>query len=217
MLPERFRLEGSLQHRANGLQPFHRDLLLSMRLQYLHVLFLSRLVVLETLSLPDVKIFDIAKDMLACVVEAMLSRDDLVNSGTGLIWKVSHYGLPAAGIILLFLLNDQKNTAVRPSYHQELQNLSVLAAEVQKGSLVKSSEPSSSLLLKATATIQAFLDQRYASAPAGEHIESTAVAAESLLDSDPWSLDITSEPWNLDWGMWDSLAEHPLIMTDAAI
>lgn len=38
---------------------------------------------------PDIPIIETAGQMLALVVEAILLRDQLTNSGTGLIWKVS--------------------------------------------------------------------------------------------------------------------------------
>lgn len=37
---------------------------------------------------PDIPIIETAGQMLALVVEAILLRDQLTNSGTGLIWKV---------------------------------------------------------------------------------------------------------------------------------
>lgn len=38
---------------------------------------------------PDIPIIETAGQMLALVVETILLRDQLTNSGTGLIWKVS--------------------------------------------------------------------------------------------------------------------------------
>lgn len=59
-----------------------------MRLTYLHVLFLLRLLLLHTLTEPDTAIIETAGQMLALVVEIILLREQLTNSGTGLIWKV---------------------------------------------------------------------------------------------------------------------------------
>ena len=86
-LPDHFRLSGSLKQSPQT--PFERDFLVSTRLNHLHVLFLLRLVLFNCLAEPDNSIVEIAQQMLALVVEAVLFRDHLANSGTGLIWKVS--------------------------------------------------------------------------------------------------------------------------------
>lgn len=85
-LPDHFRLRGSLKQCPQS--PFERDFLVSTRLNHLHLLFLLRLVLLNRLAEPDSSIVEIAQQMLALVVEAILFRDHLANSGTGLIWKV---------------------------------------------------------------------------------------------------------------------------------
>lgn len=68
--------------------PFERDFLAHVRLNHLHVIFLLRLLLLNTPTEPDILIIQTAGQMLALVVEAILLRDQLTNSGTGLIWKV---------------------------------------------------------------------------------------------------------------------------------
>jgi hypothetical protein len=85
-LPPQFRLESSLKQCAQS--PFDRDFLAHVRLNHLHVLFLLRLLLLKTLTEPDIPIIETAGQMLALVVELILLRDQLTNSGTGLIWKV---------------------------------------------------------------------------------------------------------------------------------
>lgn len=75
-------------HQNNDRTPFERDFLASTRLNYLHVRFLLGLVSLPRLTEPDTQLVDIAREMLALVVGTVLQRDRLVNSGTGLIWKV---------------------------------------------------------------------------------------------------------------------------------
>ncbi len=86
-LPPQFRLESSLKQCAQS--PFDRDFLAHVRLNHLHVLFLLRLLLLNTLTEPDIPIIETAGQMLSLVVELILLRDQLTNSGTGLIWKVS--------------------------------------------------------------------------------------------------------------------------------
>ena len=85
-LPAHFRLNGSLKHCDRS--PFQCDFLLSVRLYYLHLKFLLRFVLLDNLADPDDVIVEIAHQMLSLVVEGMLLRDYLVNSGHGLVWKV---------------------------------------------------------------------------------------------------------------------------------
>lgn len=69
--------------------PFERDFLISLRLNHLHVKFLLRRLLLDKPSEPDGPLIEIAQQMLALVVEAILTRDELANSGTTLAWKVS--------------------------------------------------------------------------------------------------------------------------------
>lgn len=85
-LPPQFRLSATLKECSES--AFERDILASIRLDQLHVLFLLQLPFLDTLAEPDPSIIDISDQMLALVVEVILLRDQLVNSGTGLVWKV---------------------------------------------------------------------------------------------------------------------------------
>jgi hypothetical protein len=61
----------------------------SLRLNHLHVLFLLNLLALNRLSEPDNQILDTSQEILSLVVEVILLRDQLVNSGTSFAWKVS--------------------------------------------------------------------------------------------------------------------------------
>lgn len=85
-LPAHFRLSGSLRQCTQT--PFERDFLVSTRLNHLHVQFLLRLALLSHLTEPDTSIVEVSQQILALVVEVILFRDNLANSGTGLIWKV---------------------------------------------------------------------------------------------------------------------------------
>lgn len=85
-LPAHFRLESSLKKCTQG--PFERDFVAGVRLHHLHVLFLLRLLLLKSPTEPDLPIIETAGQMLTLVVEIILLRDQLTNSGTGLIWKV---------------------------------------------------------------------------------------------------------------------------------
>jgi hypothetical protein len=85
-LPAHFRLKGNL----NGCtaSSFERDFLLSTRLNHLQVKFLLQFVSLDSLAQPDEVIVTIAQQMLSLVVQGILQREYLANSGTGLVWKV---------------------------------------------------------------------------------------------------------------------------------
>lgn len=85
-LPEHFKLSTSLKDCR--LSPFERDFLVGTRLDYLHTKFLLDLASLRDIAEPNASLLDTARKMLAHVVEAVILRDRLVNSGTCLIWKV---------------------------------------------------------------------------------------------------------------------------------
>lgn len=86
VLPAHFRFEGSLKQSDNS--PFRRDFLFSIRLNHLHISFLLQRLPLRRLAEPDVTIIAVARQILHLVVEAILLREELTNSGTGLDWKV---------------------------------------------------------------------------------------------------------------------------------
>lgn len=70
-------------------QPVELDFMLSNRLNYLHVLFLLQSALVRSMSEPDAEIINVAAEMLSLVAEAMVLKDSLAFSGTGLLWKVS--------------------------------------------------------------------------------------------------------------------------------
>ncbi|KAJ5540094.1 hypothetical protein N7504_000296 [Penicillium tannophilum] len=206
-LPANLRLGGSLKHCTRT--PFDRDFLAHARLQHLHVLFLLRLLLLNTMTEPDIPIIETAGQMLALVVECILLRDQLTNSGTGLIWKVAYYGLPAAGIILLALLKQHTHTTQNIARTKILQDLSVFVAEVQIGTIVRPGDPNYALLSKATQTIQRFLDSFHSDsgqAPTdpGSHEEGAG--------NDDWAALLSQDLWDFEAGFWQSLADHPALL-----
>ncbi|KAJ3459924.1 hypothetical protein MRS44_015997 [Fusarium solani] len=86
-LPAHFRLKATLKD-CHG-NPFQLDFLASTRLDYLHTCFLLDLVSLQQTSEPNQSILTVATQMLALVVETIVLRNGLINSGTSLNWKVS--------------------------------------------------------------------------------------------------------------------------------
>lgn len=85
-LPSHFKLSSSLKQTTQS--PFSRDFLASVRLNHLHIVFLLNLLSLDRLSEPDDAMVDVSQNMLGLVSEVVLLRDQLANSGTGLVWKV---------------------------------------------------------------------------------------------------------------------------------
>lgn len=97
-LPIHFQHHGTLRKRVHG--PFERDFIAAVRLNHLHVLFLLSLLQLRTPAEPGFEIIEIAEEMVLLIVDLILLRDQIVNSGTSLVWKVSifplsRYPLPA--------------------------------------------------------------------------------------------------------------------------
>jgi len=98
-LPDQLRLQNSVvpyQDRSSC----ERDLLLGMRLTFLQTLFLTKTVAVTRGNLTSEKeeldLLQISREMLALTVEAVILRDQLVNSGTSLLWKVTYLQLPLA-------------------------------------------------------------------------------------------------------------------------
>ena len=95
------------------------------------------------------------------------------------------------------------------------QDLSVLVAEVQRGSILQLGEPNYALLSKATQTIQTFLE----SVNPDEELDNLGMAAEQqeTLELDDWFPRLNPDPWNLEMGFWQNLADHPFLSsTDSA-
>jgi hypothetical protein len=91
-LPRHLRLETTLRS-FKARTPFEQDFILSARLDYLQILFLLRSGNYLNQSADSrqdhTELFKISEEIFSLVVEAVMRRDSLVNSGTGLIWKVS--------------------------------------------------------------------------------------------------------------------------------
>ncbi|KAJ5748421.1 uncharacterized protein N7511_010117 [Penicillium nucicola] len=213
-LPPHFRLEASLKQCTQS--PFQRDFIASVRLHHLHVLFLHSLLLLKSPTEPSASIINTASQMLTLVVEIILLRDQLTNSGTGLIWKVAYYGLPAAGIMLLAMLKQciprsgSGSVSIRT---RAVQDLSVFVAEVQVGTIVRPGDPNFALLEKATSTIQRFLDSGADTGIAGGEGGSAGVGGGGLGggDVDEWAGGLGVDLWDFEAGFWQSLADHPFL------
>jgi hypothetical protein len=148
--------------------------------------------------------------MLTLVVEIILLRDQLTNSGTGLIWKVAYYGLPAAGIMLLAMLKGCISRSVSGSVRtRAVQDLSVFVAEVQVGTIVRPGDPNFALLEKATRTIQRFLD--FGADTGVGSGEGSGVGAGVGDGGDEWAGGLGVDMWDFEAGFWQCLADHPFL------
>lgn len=85
-MPPHFRLETSLADCTGT--PFARDFCVNQRLECLHTHFLLGLITLQKSPEPDDDLLRTAGEMLNLVVEVILLRNKLVNSGTCWLWKV---------------------------------------------------------------------------------------------------------------------------------
>ena len=65
------------------------DFLVSARLNFAHVKFLLELTITPRISSPGIELLRTSADMFSLVVEAIILRQRLANSGTSLVWKVS--------------------------------------------------------------------------------------------------------------------------------
>ena len=65
------------------------DFLVSAKLNFAHVRFLLELTITPRVSSPGIELLRTSADMLSLVVEAILLKQRLANSGTSLVWKVS--------------------------------------------------------------------------------------------------------------------------------
>ncbi|KAH7012295.1 uncharacterized protein B0I36DRAFT_378472 [Microdochium trichocladiopsis] len=128
-----------------------RDFITSVRLDYLHVLFLLRLVFMNSFTEPDASMVEISEGILELVVDIVLVR--LANSGTNLSWKVTYFGLPARHKSApTITTNDATQPAPAPPVNQSkvLRLLIVLVAELETGTLAKPDEPNYGLVSTAT-------------------------------------------------------------------
>lgn len=85
-LPQHFRLEGPFK--AYDRDPVELDLLLAVKLNHLHVVFLLQFALLRKVAEPNADIAKISAEMLGLIIEALLLRDRIIDSSTSLVWKV---------------------------------------------------------------------------------------------------------------------------------
>ncbi|KAJ4135275.1 hypothetical protein NW768_004897 [Fusarium equiseti] len=120
------------------------------------------------------------------------------------------YGLPAAGIISLALLNlpfygDQAN-------HQRakfIEDLSILVAKLKVGAIVRAGEANFALFSRATRTMQSLLNSL--AGGASQQTELQEVNNGNLTSE--LQLFANVEPWDFELDFWANLADHPVLNT----
>ncbi|KKY13512.1 putative fungal specific transcription factor domain-containing protein [Diplodia seriata] len=212
-LPPHFKLTASLTSLPH-LHPFSRDFLAGTHLDYLHIHLLLGLVSsarsTTTTTSPDPSLLSTAGEMLSLAVEAIILRQNLVNSGTSL---VAQYGLPAAGVTSLALLNPSTSAAIAPVTRSRMvQDLSVLVAEMRAGVLIKAGEPNFALFTRATRTIQSLLDSLMVWRPDPDANADLLGCTADFLEG--WQTQGGFEPWEFEQGFWEGLAGHPTLVQE---
>ncbi|KAF3025874.1 hypothetical protein E8E14_014817 [Neopestalotiopsis sp. 37M] len=207
-LPPQFRI---VDVRDNVEDPIHRDFLISVRLNHLHILFLLCQVPNPRLNEPNDILVEIACQMLQLVVEAILIRDELANSGTTLAWKIAYYGLPAAGITILATLRN--NDRLRTLSSQAHRDLVVLGSELARGTVARPGDPNYCLLLKAAQTIHRFLDSIHNGEDETQEESQPPQLTQMHEDEMPSLSELDQDFWSSEHAFWECLADHPFLET----
>lgn len=214
-LPADFRLQGPLK--LCDRRPIECDFMHSARLNHLHVLLLLRLAVLRQLREPDAQLLNLSSIMLGLTVEGILLRDRLANSGTSLAWRVAYYGLPAAGIVCLSLLN-RSFSSTDVSLAEVIQNLNVLVAEVESGAFISFEHPNYCVLSHAAQTIKNVLGRMLSGEITNDPMTSNISAHTRADGQEDWMPWVAQDSWDFEIDFWRNLAEHPtLAELDSAI
>ncbi|KAF9877088.1 hypothetical protein CkaCkLH20_05354 [Colletotrichum karsti] len=209
-LPNRFRLESALKQYEDR-SAVERDFMVSAKLNHLHVLFLLRFALTRRMQEPDTQLIDLSANMLKVIVESVVLKNNLANSGTSVVWRVAYYGLASAGVLCVALLNrslmSQNSTLDLASI---IQDLNVLVAEVETGALLHFDDPNYALLAEATSTVKSvvgrFISGQFSANPAGASFEGNNPSLDINEHWDPW------DGWNtgdFETDFWMSIAEHP--------
>lgn len=124
--------------------------------------------------------------------------------------QISYFGLPAAGILLLAILRQQRErNSPRVPLAQILQDLTVLVAEVERGTIVRTEEPNYALLSEATQTIQRFLKFIHS----GDRVDVIFQEQPQAQNDEGWLAQLDQDPWNFDVGFWQGLVDQTSIFT----
>jgi hypothetical protein len=104
-IPTYLRLDGPLS--SYNQRHVEIDFLVSARLNFTHVKFLLELTITPRVSSPGIELLRTSADMLSLVVEAIVLKQRLANSGTSLVWKVSMcWYLCQFPVLMKILINE---------------------------------------------------------------------------------------------------------------
>lgn len=127
-----------------------------------------------------------------------------------LIVQIAYYGVPSAGILLLAILRQQRDpTCCRVSTDQVLTDLTVLAAEVNQGTVVRPEDPNFALLSESMQTIQRFLAQIH-----GQEKTSGGMPEQYGGCDTEWLMQWDQDPKDFDIDFWQGLWDHSLLNGD---
>ncbi|KAF4411569.1 hypothetical protein CFRS1_v006450 [Colletotrichum fructicola] len=164
--------------------------------------------------------------MFDLVIEAVMLKDNVAHGSTSLVWKVSYFGLASAGTICLSLLQPSFLAEQHVSVQFKIfQNLAILVAEVESGTLVAPEDANYALLASATQTITSVLQSLLPGRGEQQQQERRHQNCEaSPRDLEPQSLtEELHEPWSpwrhsgyqdFELDFWNTLAEHPSLVGD---
>ncbi|KAI5864723.1 hypothetical protein GGS23DRAFT_460386 [Durotheca rogersii] len=180
-------------------------------------MFLLHLALVRRIEELDVQLIVILATILSLVIETVILRENLANSGTSLLWRIVYYGLAAAGIICISLARQSLKVASREvSISKVIQDLSVLVVEVDAGALVQPGDPNYALLTGPTKTIKAVLDKLMSNAllenPVDQQTTEPSAGFSSASNNDGcWNDWDNFQPQDFESDFWINLAGHPFL------
>ncbi|KAJ6447004.1 hypothetical protein O9K51_01779 [Purpureocillium lavendulum] len=98
-------------------------------------------------------------------------------------------------------------------YPRIVQDLSVLAAELEHGTIVKPKDPNYALMSEATQAINKFLGFIHGSD--GWNKRNPSIPTPAPLEDDSWFSQSGHDLWDSEIGFWQELAEHPSLFNQA--
>lgn len=111
-------------------------------------------------------------------------------------------------MILLAMAGQLVTPCLKTARAKVLRDLTILAAEVEQGTIVKLEDPNYAVLAQAARIIQRFLDLIHSE---DQRPKATAeVSLSNHVDDDcTWMASLGPEVWDSEITFWQSLAEHP--------
>lgn len=137
--------------------------------------------------------------------------------------QAAHYGLPAAGIICLSMIQSPFWEVSGQSQYTSkvLQDLTVFVVEIQFGGLVEAGEPNYALLQRATSSIQSLLKVKLSAESTNNESrdiqDPTGMTANFVnvqpFDIIPQESTNHADVWGFEYSFWQNLGEHPLLIS----